>query len=165
MPTIESEALYLYELATEAEFQSMFPEGLSFKERVNWCLNEFRADMVAEAPAFAAAVLRRVAEMREAYKQATQAKATALAARLKANAAAGAACLLLLALTGCDNRSSEQQAGYTLAITTPAIQADHRMNVHPQYCDSVQADGYCVNFWQDGRPGRICGEYTVYPIR
>jgi hypothetical protein len=75
--------------------------------------------------------------------------------------------LLLLGafINMCDSRSIEQQTGYPLAISTPASEADHRIGAHPQYCDSVQVDGYCVNFWQDGYPGRVCGEYTVYPIQ
>ena len=71
----------------------------------------------------------------------------------------------LLLFNACDSRSIEQQSGYPLAITTPAIQADHRLNVHPVYCDSVAFDGNCVDYWQDGEQGRICGEYTVYPIK
>jgi hypothetical protein len=72
--------------------------------------------------------------------------------------------LLLVLLSACDTRTLEQQTGYPLAITTPAIQADHRLNVHPYYCDSVREDGFCITYWQDGRAGRICGEYSVYPI-
>ena len=75
------------------------------------------------------------------------------------------ALLVLLLFNACDSRSIEQQSGYPLAITTPAIQADHRLNVGPIYCDSVREEGYCVRYWQDGFQGRICGEYILYPIR
>jgi hypothetical protein len=71
---------------------------------------------------------------------------------------------VLLALFGCDTRTIEQQSGYAMAVTTPAIQADHRLNVHPIYCDSVQEEGWCCTYWRDGYKGRICGEYTAYPI-
>ena len=72
--------------------------------------------------------------------------------------------LLLLGafMNMCDSRTLDQQTGYPMAISTPVVEANGWRR--PVYCDSVQVDGYCVNYWRDGYPGRVCGEYTVYPI-
>ena len=70
--------------------------------------------------------------------------------------------LLAALMNMCDSRTLDQQTGYPLAITTPVVESNGWRR--PTYCDSVRMDGYCVNYWRDGYQGRICGEYTVYPI-
>lgn len=64
-----------------------------------------------------------------------------------------------LALGSCSQEP--QGPKYPYEIFAPNTVANLNGRV---YCDSVRADGYCVDYWREGRQGRICGEYSIRPV-
>lgn len=62
----------------------------------------------------------------------------------------------LLLLPACRYNSPSKHYAYHIVLPD-------NISVWPIYCDSLRIDGPCATYYQDGRTGRICGNYTAYP--
>ena len=64
--------------------------------------------------------------------------------------------LFLILLSSCHSGPPKKQYRYY-------IKQSQDVSIYPIECDSVRQEGACLTYYQDGRQGRVCGTFTVYP--